>query len=77
MLFISAYHGTDGPLRVDRPYVSELSEYIIKAGQEIGYKRLDYNGEFQEGKVYIVSKIMLLPRYTGVRYESFSVYWNH
>ncbi|XP_013147053.1 PREDICTED: glucose dehydrogenase [FAD, quinone] [Papilio polytes] len=44
------YHGTGGPLTVSQfPYHPPLSYSIVKAGEELGYKSRDLNGEHHTG----------------------------
>ena len=46
----SKYHGTDGYLTVqEAPYRTPLAAAFIAAGEEMGYKNRDCNGEFQTG----------------------------
>lgn len=45
----SSHHGRNGPMGVSDGRVSNLVEYYLKAGKEIGYNIVDYNGEDQEG----------------------------
>ncbi|XP_025159050.1 glucose dehydrogenase [FAD, quinone]-like [Harpegnathos saltator] len=50
----SSYHGKDGNLCVEfTPYHTELASVYLKAGQELGYDVVDYNGENQIGFSYI------------------------
>lgn len=45
-----AYHGTKGPLHVEyQRYNSSLVDYFIKANEEMGRSRVDYNGRDQFG----------------------------
>ena len=45
----SSYHGIGGPIAVSESYLTSLSEYFMKAGEEIGYMETDYNGYIQTG----------------------------
>lgn len=45
----SEYRGTDGPIAVTEASITRLNEYFVKAGEEIGYKSLDYNAGIQTG----------------------------
>lgn len=46
----SKYHGTGGPIAVSEiPEITPLADYFLKAGEEIGYKKTDYNGDTQTG----------------------------
>ncbi|XP_076749277.1 glucose dehydrogenase [FAD, quinone]-like [Xylocopa sonorina] len=50
----STYHGDKGYLCVERvPYNTELAKAFLKAGVQLGYKVVDYNGEDQIGFSYI------------------------
>lgn len=50
----SSYHGSDGYLCVENaPYHTELSTKFLEAGEESGYRVLDYNGEDQLGFSYL------------------------
>ncbi|XP_050302396.1 glucose dehydrogenase [FAD, quinone]-like [Anthonomus grandis grandis] len=39
----SYFHSTGGLLNVEEPYSSELADYFISAGKNMGYKEVDYN----------------------------------
>ena len=45
----SKYHNKGGPLAVSYSHVSNVPEIFVKAGKELGYEEVDYNGEQQEG----------------------------
>ncbi|XP_071113299.1 glucose dehydrogenase [FAD, quinone]-like [Haliotis cracherodii] len=45
----SEYHGRGGPLTVTEVNAIPVADYFIKAGIELGFKKIDYNGENQEG----------------------------
>ena len=45
----SKYHSTGGYLAVSRGAVTPIADKFLKAGKEIGYDIVDYNGETQEG----------------------------
>ena len=45
----SKYHNKGGPLAVSYSHVSNIPEIFVKAGKELGYEEVDYNGEEQEG----------------------------
>lgn len=45
----SKYHASGGPIAVSGGKATPLAEKYIQAGQELGYKITDYNGEAQEG----------------------------
>lgn len=45
----SPYHNVGGPIAVSSKEPSDLTEYFLKAGQELGYNVTDYNGNNQEG----------------------------
>ena len=49
----SPYHSSGGPLAVSDGKATPLAELYLKAGQEAGYKIVDYNGADQEGFSYI------------------------
>ncbi|XP_026675090.1 glucose dehydrogenase [FAD, quinone]-like [Ceratina calcarata] len=50
----STYHGYKGNLCVEHvPYHTELATAFLKAGKELGYDIVDYNGEDQIGFSYI------------------------
>ncbi|XP_032663999.1 glucose dehydrogenase [FAD, quinone]-like [Odontomachus brunneus] len=50
----SAYHNEDGYLCVEHaPYHTKLATAYLKAGQELGYDVVDYNGQNQVGFSYI------------------------
>lgn len=49
-----SYHGENGYLCVEHvPYHTELATAFLNAGEELGYKILDYNGQEQKGFSYI------------------------
>ena len=59
-MYLSVYtdfHGTSGPIHIEdtqvRPYGRVLGEAFIKAGEELGFKSLDYNGADNEGKLCV------------------------
>ncbi|KYQ55060.1 Glucose dehydrogenase [acceptor] [Trachymyrmex zeteki] len=48
------YHGTKGPLHISYPlYHTPLAEAFLKAGKELGYPLLDYNGKNTIGFSYV------------------------
>ncbi|XP_017765067.1 PREDICTED: glucose dehydrogenase [FAD, quinone]-like [Eufriesea mexicana] len=50
----SSYHGDKGYLCVEHvPYHTELAKAFMKAGMQLGYEIVDYNGEDQIGFSYI------------------------
>ncbi|KAJ8315043.1 hypothetical protein KUTeg_007193 [Tegillarca granosa] len=55
----SVYHSKGGPLSVSYSAVAPISELFIKAGQELGYKVVDCNGEDQVGFCRIQSTIKM------------------
>ncbi|XP_052772587.1 4-pyridoxate dehydrogenase-like [Mya arenaria] len=48
-LMNSDAHGTQGPMGVSDGRVSDLMDYYLKAGQEMGYNIVDYNSGKEEG----------------------------
>ncbi|KZC09328.1 Glucose dehydrogenase [acceptor] [Dufourea novaeangliae] len=54
----STYHGDKGYLCVEHvPYHTDLAKAFLKAGRELGYKIVDYNGEDQIGFSYIQANL--------------------
>ncbi|KYM93709.1 Glucose dehydrogenase [acceptor] [Cyphomyrmex costatus] len=54
----SSYHNENGYLCVEHvPYHTELATAFLNAGQELGYKIVDYNGQDQKGFSYIQANI--------------------
>ncbi|XP_076299312.1 uncharacterized protein LOC143218163 [Lasioglossum baleicum] len=54
----SSYHGDQGNLCVEYvPYHTDLAKAFLKAGRELGYKIIDYNGEDQIGFSYIQANL--------------------
>ncbi|XP_058809133.1 glucose dehydrogenase [FAD, quinone]-like [Phymastichus coffea] len=48
------FHGFDGPLRIaNAPWRSKLARAFVKAGEEMGFPPLDYNGRKQTGFSYV------------------------
>lgn len=45
----SEYHGRYGPMGVSDGRFTPMADFYLKAGQEMGYNIVDYNGEDQEG----------------------------
>ena len=45
----SKFHSTGGPLAVSSTKVTPLADMYLAAGQELGYKSIDYNSDDQEG----------------------------
>ncbi|XP_071113297.1 alcohol dehydrogenase [acceptor]-like [Haliotis cracherodii] len=45
----SEYHGRGGPLTVTEVNSIPVADYFVRAGTELGFKAIDYNGEHQEG----------------------------
>lgn len=39
----SKYHSTQGPLNIDYPYMTKITERFLKAGKQLGYNVVDYN----------------------------------
>ncbi|KAL0126576.1 hypothetical protein PUN28_005140 [Cardiocondyla obscurior] len=53
------YHGTDGPVHVTRSsFHTLIAEGFLKAGEELGYSTVDYNGKNAIGFSYVQSTIM-------------------
>ncbi|KAJ8682935.1 hypothetical protein QAD02_018727 [Eretmocerus hayati] len=49
----SPYHGKGGPLTIEKfRYQSPITEYLIKAGKDMGYDEVDVNGAEQTGFTY-------------------------
>ena len=44
------FHGTTGPIHVQEVH-SPIGETFIKAGQELGFKQVDYNGYDSAGDI--------------------------
>ncbi|XP_059154343.1 glucose dehydrogenase [FAD, quinone]-like [Physella acuta] len=61
----SEYHGRGGPLKVSVPKTMPLTDYLLRAGQELGLKISDPNGEVMEGLSQTQSN-----SYRGVRWSS-------
>nr|XP_034185986.1 glucose dehydrogenase [FAD, quinone]-like [Osmia lignaria] len=54
----STYHGDKGYLCVEHvPYHTELAKAFLKAGKQLGYQIVDYNGEDQIGFSYIQANL--------------------
>lgn len=52
------YHGYGGPLNIQKAdYVTPIAHTIMKAGEELGYGIVDYNGEYQTGFGFVQSTI--------------------
>ncbi|XP_039314743.1 glucose dehydrogenase [FAD, quinone] [Solenopsis invicta] len=50
----TTYHGTQGPLHISYPkFHTLLADAFLKAGKELGYPVLDYNGENMIGFSYL------------------------
>lgn len=50
-MYISlGYHGDKGPLIVTDSFTTPFADAFLVAGQELGYKALDVNGESQYGR---------------------------
>ncbi|XP_046998690.1 glucose dehydrogenase [FAD, quinone]-like [Schistocerca americana] len=59
------FHGTGGPMVVQHfPYAPPLTEYVIAAGEAIGYRRGDLNGQNQTG----INRAQAMV-YQGLRHE--------
>lgn len=55
----TAYHGTKGPVHITYPlFHTPLAEAFLKAGKEMGYSSIDYNGKDMIGFSYIQTTIM-------------------
>ncbi|KMQ87806.1 glucose dehydrogenase [Lasius niger] len=53
------YHGTKGPLHISYPlFRTPLAEAFLKAGKELRYPLIDYNGKNTIGFAYLQSTIM-------------------
>ncbi|XP_011158387.1 glucose dehydrogenase [FAD, quinone] [Solenopsis invicta] len=64
------YHGTKGPLHISYPsFHTLLAEAFLKAGKELGYPVLDYNGKNMIGFSYLQSTTM-----NGTRMSSNKAY---
>lgn len=61
----SRYHGTGGPMKVSVPHTMPLTDILLKAGQELGLKISDPNGETMEGLSQTQSN-----SYRGVRWSA-------
>ena len=67
----SSYHGIGGPIAVSESYLTSLSEYFMKAGEEIGYMETDYNGYVQTGFARVQNTVRKGVRSsTGLEYLS-------
>ncbi|XP_011706819.1 PREDICTED: glucose dehydrogenase [FAD, quinone]-like, partial [Wasmannia auropunctata] len=55
----TTYHGTDGPLHITFPsFQTPLAKAFLKAGKELGYPLVDYNGKNMIGFSYPQMTIM-------------------
>ncbi|XP_029680079.1 glucose dehydrogenase [FAD, quinone]-like isoform X1 [Formica exsecta] len=55
----TTYHGTKGPLHISYPlFHTPLAEAFLKAGEELKYPLVDYNGKDMIGFSYLQSTIM-------------------
>ncbi|KAL6421989.1 hypothetical protein ACFW04_010829 [Cataglyphis niger] len=64
------YHGTKGPLHISYPlFHTPLAEAFLKAGKELKYPLVDYNGKDMIGFSYLQSTIM-----NGIRMSSNRAY---
>ncbi|XP_072763169.1 glucose dehydrogenase [FAD, quinone]-like [Anoplolepis gracilipes] len=64
------YHGTEGPLHITYPlFHTPLAEAFLKAGQELKYPLVDYNGKNMIGFSYLQTTIM-----NGTRMSSNKAY---
>ncbi|XP_055888119.1 glucose dehydrogenase [FAD, quinone]-like [Biomphalaria glabrata] len=61
----SEFHGTGGPLKVSVPKTMPLTDILLAAGQELGLKISDPNGEVMEGLSQTQSH-----SYKGVRWST-------
>ncbi|XP_071626875.1 glucose dehydrogenase [FAD, quinone]-like [Temnothorax longispinosus] len=53
------YHGTNGPVHIAYPsFHTPLAKAFLKAGKELGYPLVDYNGKNEIGFSYLQSTIM-------------------
>ncbi|XP_029176873.1 glucose dehydrogenase [FAD, quinone]-like [Nylanderia fulva] len=65
------YHGTEGPMHITSPlFHTPLAEAFLKAGEELGYPLVDYNGkDMMIGFSYMQNTIM-----NGIRMSSNRAY---
>lgn len=66
--FDRKYHNASGPVKISvSPYRPKLVESFIKAGIEIGYSEVDYNGPEQVGFSYTQSMVFKGERWSSNR----------
>lgn len=69
-MFDPTYHGTDGYLSITyAPYHTKIASSLVQAGQEMGYKYVDYNGKEMVGISYSQASLR-----NGVRDSSSRAY---
>lgn len=62
------YHGFEGPVRIaNAPWHSKLATAFVKAGEEMGFPPLDYNGRKQTGFSYLQTNQINGERLSGNR----------
>ncbi|KAL0126563.1 hypothetical protein PUN28_005138 [Cardiocondyla obscurior] len=55
----TTYHGTDGPVHITYPlFHTPVAEGFLKAGEELGYPTVDYNGKNEIGFSYVQTTIL-------------------
>lgn len=48
------YHGAEGPIPIiNPPYQTPLADAFVKAGEQLGYSKVDYNGHRPTGFAYV------------------------
>ena len=52
--FLVGYHGSAGPVKVSDTITTPLAGYFVKAGNELGHKVRNLNGESQYGKIVLI-----------------------
>ncbi|KAK3746681.1 hypothetical protein RRG08_008194 [Elysia crispata] len=71
----SGYHKMGGPLRVGRSKTHSLTNYLVRAGKEMGFKIININGAETSGIVEIQSTIHKGIRQSSSRAFLYPVLW--
>ncbi|RUS81137.1 hypothetical protein EGW08_011123 [Elysia chlorotica] len=71
----SGYHKMGGPLRVGRSKTHSLTNYLVRAGKEMGFKVININGAESDGIVEIQSTIHKGKRQSSSRAFLYPALW--
>ncbi|XP_059179185.1 L-sorbose 1-dehydrogenase-like [Physella acuta] len=73
----TGFHKMNGPLKVGRSKTHSLTNFLVRAGREMGYKIIDINGKPSEGFVEVQSMVRRGVRQSASRAFLYPVLFRH